>query len=395
MTLVTSKLDLETGGGSNSDLDLKARAFIELGHEVTVVTAFSGSNKIPGTPPYRVVEERLPSRNLFGIQWGALHLFRKYEKETDVYYFDGQTFLYGAGLYRHIGGKVPVVSFFNRELVAWPDDARRFIDMPQLGLLSRAKKSIRWYAEKYLGMPLAHGIDLNSFTSPTYRKLYEAFGLRMKREPLIVGDLYDSAATIKEHAVMTDIIPERRTHTKPVTLFFSGRLVSMRGVDILIQALSELTNKEDFRVVISGSGPEAGALQKLAAKLDVAPLVEFTGWLDRESVYQWLRRADIFVIPRSMYGATSVSLLEAMAFGLPSIVPSGGGVAWVAGDAALTFDEDDAHDLAQKIARLADDAALRETLVSSCFVRLAELDYRKTAKRIQDAMVSLTTTRRA
>lgn len=395
MTLVTSKLDLETGGGSNSDLDLKARAFIELGHEVTVVTAFSGSNKIPGTPPYRVVEERLPSRNLFGIQWGALRLFRKYEKETDVYYFDGQTFLYGAGVYRRLGGKVPVVSFFNRELVAWPDDARRFIDMPQLGLLSRVKKRIRWYAEKHLGMLLANGIDLHSFTSPTYRKLYEAFGLRMKRDPLIVGDMYDFATTVKEHAVMTDIIPERRKRTRPVTLFFSGRLVAMRGVDILIQALSELPNKEDFRVVISGSGPEERALRELAGKTGVAPFVQFTGWLDREAVYQWLRRSDVFVIPRGTYGATSVSLLEAMAFGLPSIVPECGGLAWVAGDAALTFKEDDAHDLAQKIARLASDAALRDTLVNKCFTRLAELDYRKTAKRIQDAMAALTATTRA
>lgn len=391
--LVTSKLDLETGGGSNSDLDLKARAFIELGHDVTVVTAFSGSNKISFTPPYRLIEERIPSRGLVGIQWGALRLFRKYASEADVYYFDGHNFLYGAGLYRRLGGRVPVVSFFNRELTSWMDDSERFVDMPRSRLFARAKMRIRFLLEKYIGMPLANGIDLHTFTSPAYRSLYEHFGLRMRKEPLVVGDLFDYESVVKEYAVVAEVLPERQQRVGPLTLFFSGRLVAMRGVDLLLKAFSELENMGNFRLVICGTGPEEKTLKELAEKLRVTKYVQFAGWLGRGAIYHNLRSADIFVMPKGN-GATSVALLEAMAFGLPSVVPEDNALEWVAGKAARTFKENDHHALAQGIEKLAEDPKLRETLTKRCFIRLSELNYRHTAKRIEMAMRELTTAAR-
>ena len=57
IVFITSKLNFETAGGSVLDLHLKAKSLLELGHEVTVVTAFSRANKINQPLPYTVKEE--------------------------------------------------------------------------------------------------------------------------------------------------------------------------------------------------------------------------------------------------------------------------------------------------------------------------------------------------
>ena len=43
--LITSKFDFESGGGSSTELDQKARSLQEKGYEVEVITAFSKGNK--------------------------------------------------------------------------------------------------------------------------------------------------------------------------------------------------------------------------------------------------------------------------------------------------------------------------------------------------------------
>lgn len=368
--IVTSKLDLQTGGGSNSDLDLKARTFQSLGHDVSVLTAFSGSNKIPRTPPYRIITENLRARGLLGIQWGILRSFFKYQQRADIYYFDGHNFLYGAGLYRRLGGRVPVVSFFNRELSSWP--------LP--GTRASLKQRIRYALERYFLIPLCNVIDLHTFTSPAFCDMYKAFGLRFSREPLVVGDLFDPELVRRTYSLHK---PGRHT-----TLLFSGRLVPMRGVDLLLTACSKLPDASNYRLVICGSGPDEPMLKTLAADLGLTSIVEFAGWLDRSEIFERLTRTDVFVIPKGN-GATSVALLEAMTLGIPSVVPNDNALSWVAGAGAYTFTENDAQALAHAIERVANEPVLRAQLSKGAGERLEELDYKKTAARIVESMRAL------
>src|SRR6266568_3651541 len=99
IVLITSKLNFKTAGGSVMDLHLKAKGLVDLGHTVTVVTAFSDNNIFAGELPYRVCEEMNYYRGLCGIQYHGLRILRKYEKDADAFYIDGQTFLYAGGLY--------------------------------------------------------------------------------------------------------------------------------------------------------------------------------------------------------------------------------------------------------------------------------------------------------
>ncbi|MBF8280802.1 MAG: Glycos transf 1 protein, partial [Candidatus Magasanikbacteria bacterium] len=173
---ITTKINFTTAGGSVPDLDQKARILGELGNEVTVITAFSNANSGHENVPYRVIEEQIPARDLLGIQRGILKILRRYENDADIFYIDGQVFLYGAGWYRLTGGRTPVVAFFNRELVCWPENISIFTE--RLSLLARCKKRLRAWLERRIGMPIASKIDLLTFTSPMLEKAYTDFGLR-------------------------------------------------------------------------------------------------------------------------------------------------------------------------------------------------------------------------
>ncbi|MEK7655911.1 MAG: hypothetical protein AAB386_04520, partial [Patescibacteria group bacterium] len=108
---ITSKLNFENAGGSIEEYDLMMKTWQELGNEVTAVTTYSNANRIPNPLPYALKEEKIQNKNRWSIQKGVLDIMRKYEKDADVFHVDGQ-FLYGAGLYRRLGGRVPVQAYF-------------------------------------------------------------------------------------------------------------------------------------------------------------------------------------------------------------------------------------------------------------------------------------------
>ncbi len=78
----------------------------------------------------------------------------------------------------------------------------------------------------------------------------------------------------------------------------------------------------DVDLVLVGDGPLRGDLEKLAADLGVAARVRFVGI--QANVADWLRATDVFALT-SVSEAASLTLLEAMATGLPSVVTDVGG----------------------------------------------------------------------
>jgi glycosyltransferase involved in cell wall biosynthesis len=101
--------------------------------------------------------------------------------------------------------------------------------------------------------------------------------------------------------------------------------------------------------------------------------------MSREQLYERYKEADVYIQVGWRPEGTSISLLYAMAFGLPSIVPRDTGLAWQAGDSALTVENGNHDELARAIERLGEDAALREKLSAACYGRMFsdELDHEK------------------
>lgn len=377
---ITPKINFENIGGSLIEYDLMIRTLMRLGHQVTVITAFSDLNAKTENLPYRVIEENIDRpRRLLKIQKRVFGILKKYSSQADFFHIDGQVFLYGAGLYRRLGGQVPVSAYFNRELVCWPDGEANFL-FQNSNIFVKIKKALRFYIEKYIGTSVANGIDLMLFTNSYLRKSYENFGLRPRTNgALIFGDPVDHSKNKKEY---------RNKKNGPLNVFYSSRMVPGKGFELLITAFSRIKNKGNFKLILSGSGPEEQSIRKMISGLGIGPYVEIVGGWSRENFFQLLGSADIFIQPRWRTDLTSMSLINAMGFGVPSIVPKGGGLEWDVQGGALCFADGDANDLAQKIEQLGNDYELRARLSRACYARLAEdeMNHEKQISRWSDKM---------
>jgi glycosyltransferase involved in cell wall biosynthesis len=106
-----------------------------------------------------------------------------------------------------------------------------------------------------------------------------------------------------------------------------ARLDRSKGHRYLLQALADLRRRDpglDIRLVLAGGGPEATAVQRVAASLGLADRVDLLGV--REDVAEIIAASDVLVLP-SLNEGLSQGLLEAMALRTPAVVTRVGGAA--------------------------------------------------------------------
>ena len=87
------------------------------------------------------------------------------------------------------------------------------------------------------------------------------------------------------------------------------------------------------------------------------------------------------------YGA--IVLEEALAFGLPSIIPSGGSLSWLSGGTARTYEEDSVDDLAHTILKLMDNREERVRMATAGLAHVEKLDYRTLARPLEELLRSV------
>lgn len=372
---ITSKLNFTSAGGSIEEFDLIIRTLQKWGNEVTVITAFSQSNSLPASLPYKVIEEQIAARGLLGIQWGIYKILKKYGKEADLFHVDGHLFLYGAGLFRLLGGRVPVLAYFNREQPSWPGLCSSFFPALRSGLAQRLKRLVRWHVEKYLLMPVASRIDYMSFISPHFKSEYEKAGLKTAGKSAVVGDPINLRKIRREEGITAESYVQRNKRAGPLTIFYSSRMAPGKGFDVLLTAFSQVSNKADFKLILGGSGPEEQSVKQMVHSLGLEPYVELPGWVDKEQLFAYHHEADIFIQADWLPYGTSISLLYALAFCLPCIVFGESGLEWIARDAALYFSYRNPEALARQIERLGADYQLRDQLSRAAWNRLNDDDF--------------------
>lgn len=143
-----------------------------------------------------------------------------------------------------------------------------------------------------------------------------------------------------------------------------ARLVTSKGVDVLIRSLGHL--RGDRALVIVGDGPQRGALVALAAALGVGHRVRWTGSLSHDDVATHLMHADIAVLP-SRFEEAGRCLVEAMAARTPVVATRVGGIPCIVRDGVngVLVPPGDPIALAGSIERVLADPALGRALVAS------------------------------
>lgn len=201
--------------------------------------------------------------------------------------------IYG-GLARHLAG-MPVT--FHVEHDVWHYDAprrrtllalmERAAPMPHVAVSNHAAETIRRLLPGASVAVIPNGVDLQRFRPQSRAVARARFGLDIDRT--IVGT--------------------------------AGRLVPVKGHDILVTAAASLP--EHIDVVVAGAGPERERLEALASELGISRRVRFLGHVD--AIETLLPAFDVFCLPSRNEGMPR-SLLEAQACGLPVVATDVGAV---------------------------------------------------------------------
>jgi glycosyltransferase involved in cell wall biosynthesis len=118
------------------------------------------------------------------------------------------------------------------------------------------------------------------------------------------------------------------------------------------------------RLTIAGSGPERAQLETMAKELGVADAVVFAGRVDNERMPTLYREADLAINP-SLADNMPISILEALASGVPVVSTNVGGVPFLVEDGmtALLVPPRNPAQMAVAVLRVLRDESLRERMV--------------------------------
>lgn len=128
---------------------------------------------------------------------------------------------------------------------------------------------------------------------------------------------------------------QRTAFDGTMRLVYVGRLSQAKGVHVLLDALRMLKGEVPFQCTIVGYGDCAEALREQAEKSGIAQEVIFTG-LQKE-VRPYLAGADLFVHPAVWEEGFGLTLVEAMAGGLPCAAFKKGGIPEIIADGEEGF----------------------------------------------------------
>ena len=132
-----------------------------------------------------------------------------------------------------------------------------------------------------------------------------------------------------------------------------------------------LKSKVSPFLLLVGDGPERGRIEEEMRRQGVADRCHITGM--QSDVLPWLQEMDIFCLSSDTEGL-SISLVEAGACGLPSVVTDVGGnrEVVVEGETGLLTPKGDEAALAAALEKLTEDRSLRRRIGLAARKRIAE-----------------------
>jgi len=134
-------------------------------------------------------------------------------------------------------------------------------------------------------------------------------------------------------------------------LLFVGRLVSVKGADVALNALAKLhAQGHEWSLTLCGDGPERAVLEWQAEQLGLRNHVHFAGWTAPRELAERYARAEATLVP-SRYEPFGIVALEALACGCPVVAARTGGLPEAVGPCGLLFTPGDASGLAQQVRR--------------------------------------------
>jgi len=136
----------------------------------------------------------------------------------------------------------------------------------------------------------------------------------------------------------------------PPRFIFAGRLVSAKGLDVLMDAAQRLKSEGlSFALRIVGDGPERSRLERQADSLGLRDVVKFLGYLPPAALDEEVRKGTAIVMPSLGGEVFGLVAAESMIRGQLLIVSDIGALSEVVGDAGLVFPTGNSQGLAARM----------------------------------------------
>jgi glycosyltransferase involved in cell wall biosynthesis len=384
--IITAHLSFEERGGSNYSIHRLAAELTERGHQVTVYTInYDHDNHIPVSYPYQIEANVIDNDTLLGGTAELLNQLADCIFPHDIFHVYIPGIIPLVGLYRwRTDDETPIVATLNgyttfctntaaMENGCWNNCtlARKFNHARERGV-ERLKRVPRMAFNDIAGPRLMNQLDEFFCLSPAVKDIHTGVG--------IDRELLDVIPNMIDPTFQTG----SPTETDELRVLYAGRLEDIKGVSVLLKAVSQMSST-DYRVDIVGDnlldyGPDLANYREQALKLDIDDRVVFHGWVEYQNLSEYYTTADVFVHPGLWPEPFGRTILEAMQHRVPVVCSDVGGPPWISGTAGRSYPRKDADALAKILDELLADAGQRQQLRDNIDTELE----RFSAERVMD-----------
>lgn len=259
---------------------------------------------------------------------GALHAILAAERADVVELCDKYTLPYLAALLRKgLLRGVPRPALVGLTAERFDDNMAAYVSRAPA-----ARRFTRWYLRHVYGPPFDVHLANSEHTAAELRAaLHDRPAGFIRVCPPGVG-IDDFSPTLRSESGRAAMLGRMGATPQATLLLYAGRLSPEKNLKLLVEALRTLalSARGDFRLVVAGDGPDAGWLRSQASGA-LEGRILLTGPLDRPLLARLYASCDVFAHPnpREPFG---IGPLEAMASGVPVVVPGAGGVLTYADD---------------------------------------------------------------
>lgn len=191
----------------------------------------------------------------------------------------------------------------------------------------------------------------------------------------------------------TDDRPTPYDGSRPFRIGYIGRMLAMKDIESLIEAVAMIRNEHPVELFFLGNGDHKASLQQYCIDKGINDITEFSEAVPSSEVKNYMQHLDVHVLPskstrfwEEQYGRI---LVECMTAGVPNIGSSSGVIAEVIGDAGLIFREQDSHDLAEQLRKVIENPVLLQQFSERGKARAAQFSSEQFADTLWQYMQEL------
>ncbi len=363
-------------GGVEHYLHKEGMEFINLGHEVTIIT--SNSDRIGKISKKSDVVDgikikRLPTlfrASYFTPIFPKVLLAAMTENYDILHVHSYRQFHNLCVLIAKLRGKAAVIT------PHWPE----YPEHLRTGFLNAAIKVF----DKTIGPAIFRFADaVIALTESEKIWLIKKFRVPEKKI-FIIGHGVDESYFEKHSALA--FRKKNNISRKEKIVLSIGRLHKSKGFHRTIGIAKHFDD-----VVFVFVGPDGGNrknLELLARELGVESKIIFTGEVSEKEKIEALAACDVLSMP-SDYEAFGIALIEGIALGKPVIASNAGGMPSVVGDCGLVFDAENLADYEEKLRKLLYDSALRKKLASNAKAGAKQHTWAAQTKKLEEIYKTL------